>query len=128
MSWTYAVNAITDNKILGNALVLKLSPTAGDSFAGPKNLRAKGSVGPATHWFTNIPMRDTVYPAAQEFGGPGPYPILNGAGVDDATIAACKAVIVFEAGPRADIAASAAAFIDAAGFELVVQDPTTKQQ
>lgn len=118
MTTSYWANVITTDVALGNAIAAAIDPDDGSTTFGGvgTGLRPQGSDGGATAWATSAPITEAGKLAFDEFSGPGPYPILNALGFDDAAVAALKAVLTVDYGPRAEHESNLVGMIEAAGL------------
>lgn len=131
--YTYACNVIcpVEHAALGNALAAGIDPGNG----GNKTFTAGRGLAcyPAGTTFTGTGLGKTAsnpvsayaafplltalgYSRVAEFMSAGPYPLLNGLGFSDAQIAAGKAALIIEAGPRAQYESGGRAFAQSRGY------------
>lgn len=114
------VNGITTDKQKGDALGLLLDPdpNATEAFVTPLRPIGSNDQTPSA-WLTAASLKANAYAAIVEFDGAGPYPTLNAMGVTNQQVAAGKAVLVLEYGPRDQYEGRALAFIAEQGYEII---------
>ena len=118
--YDFGGNVMTTDLALGNAMALAIGgPTWANTFGAIK-LRPVGSQSTTpTAWFANLNMRQHWHDCLVEFNGAGPYPLVNGHGVDDNQVAYAKTKIVLEVGDRDAIGFNVPQFLLAQGYEVI---------
>ena len=130
-NYIYAANVIcrAGSVAIGNALAAAIDPDTGGAETFTKGLPCYqegttfSGIGPArrastdpSHYASFPLLTASGYALMSEFAGTGPYLLLNAIGIDNATIAVAKNVIVLECGPRVEYEHSGVAFVHAQGL------------
>lgn len=131
----YWITAVATDVAAGNQLAGLIGPEPGDAtsldrgtpcYPGGTTFTPVGVVPferqvgnrPIAAYYVGVAAKQSAYEVANEYAGPGPYPLLNALGINDAQVAWFKERVHVQAGTRETTEPNWRNFIESLGYTL----------